>query len=522
MTQSIDRARAYFDSDEPSAAEEYQALVRALRRKKGFGLFFVQASPEQGQEILRDLRQDLAQKHVVEVSLTRSDERLFEQLETVLERENVDIFWVDGLAQSLLGYEDMLRLAGWDEQDLMTYSWKDVPPILSHLNLGRERFELRFDFPLVFVVPLFVVKYLLRRAGDFFDWKSGFFEFPDDMHSFAKQVVQDGDYSNYIELDAVERQKKILQIKDCLDTAGIDTDQRAKLLREIGRLFYAGQYYEQAILLFNQAIEIKQDFLEAWNDRGHVMRKLGRYEEARNSYNAASGINASQKDLELSSTAIYYNSLGNYCYGQKDYDGAIKAYEESIKLDPKFIKSYRSLGKIYKRRKDYSAAIKIYQRGIDLSRNSNFLLIVVRGESYALARCYDESLQDFDQLLMFDPRTDWVCYFRSLVYTELNRVNAAQSYLQQAIETSKAIYKKDSTNWKNNFNLALYHLAAHNTLRSEELYKDNLDAPVDCIDVAICDLDDFLHFFPDNIQAQKIQQLLQEIFDQSQRLILTK
>ena len=215
MTQSIDRARAYFDSDEPSAAEEYQALVRALRRKKGFGLFFVQASPEQGQEILRDLRQDLAQKHVVEVSLTRSDERLFEQLESVLERENVDIFWVDGLAQSLLGYEDMLRLAGWDEQDLMTYSWKDVPPILSHLNLGRERFELRFNFPLVFVVPLFVVKYLLRRAGDFFDWKSGFFEFPDDMHSFAKQVVQDGDYSNYIELDAVERQKKILQIKDC-------------------------------------------------------------------------------------------------------------------------------------------------------------------------------------------------------------------------------------------------------------------------------------------------------------------
>jgi len=512
MTQSIDRARAYFDSDEPSAAEEYQALVRALRRKKGFGLFFVQVSPEQGQEILRDLRQDLAQKHVVEVSLTRSDERLFEQLETVLERENVDIFWVDGLAQSLLGYEDMLRLAGWDEQDLMTYSWKDVPPILSHLNLGRERFELRFDFPLVFVVPLFVVKYLLRRAGDFFDWKSGFFEFPDDMHSFAKQVVQDGDYSNYIELDTVERQKKILQIKDCLDTSKIDPDQRAKLLREIGRLFYAGQYYEQALLSFNQAIEIKQDFLEAWNDRGHIMRKLGRYEEARKSYNRGSGIQL----------AVHYNDLGNYCYGQKDYDGAIKAYQESIKLDPKFVKSYRSLGKIHRRRKDYHAAIEIYQKGINLSQNLNFSLIVVRGESYALAGCYNESLQDFDQLLMFDPRTEWIYYFRSLVYTQLNQVSTAQGDLQQAIEISEAICKEDVMDWKTTFNLALYYLAAHNTLKSEKLYNDNFNAPADCIDVAICDLDDFLHFFPDHIQAQRIQQLLQEIFDQSQGLILTK
>jgi hypothetical protein len=47
---------------------------------------------------------------------------------------------------------------GWSEQDLMTYSWKDVPPILSHLNLGRERFEVQFDCAVVFVVPLFAVK----------------------------------------------------------------------------------------------------------------------------------------------------------------------------------------------------------------------------------------------------------------------------------------------------------------------------------------------------------------------------
>ena len=56
----------------------------------------------------------------------------------------------------------------------------------------------------------------------------------------------------------------------------------------------------------------------------------------------------------------------------KDYDGAIKAYQESIEFDPKFIKSYRSLGRIYRRKKDYNAAIKVYQEGIYLSQNLNF------------------------------------------------------------------------------------------------------------------------------------------------------
>jgi hypothetical protein len=186
MTQVIEQ----LDFSEPDAAQEYRALVRALRRKRGFGLFFVQASPTKGQEILTDLQRDLLEKRIAEVALTRTDDRLFEQLEAIWKREKVDIFWIEGLDQSLLGYEDMQRLAGWDKQDLITYSWKDMPPILSHLNLGRERFEAQFDCAVVFVVPLLVVKYLLRCAGDFFDWRSGLFEFPDDQRRNIDDLVQ--------------------------------------------------------------------------------------------------------------------------------------------------------------------------------------------------------------------------------------------------------------------------------------------------------------------------------------------
>jgi tetratricopeptide (TPR) repeat protein len=253
----------------------------------------------------------LPEKNVAEVTIGRTEERLFEQLEAVWKKGKVDIFWVEGLEQSLLGYEDMHRLAGWDEMDLITYSWKDVPPILSHLNLGRERFEARFDCAVVFVVPLFVVKYLLRRAGDFFDWKSGFFEFPDDWQTLAEQMIQDSNYVKYLTLSGTERLEKILQIKDLLNTEGIEIDRKASLLRELGQLFYTGKNYEQALLSFDQAIKLTPTFSEVWDSRGNSMRALGRYSEA---------IIAYQRAIELNpQDAISYVSLGSVYFEQIKY-----------------------------------------------------------------------------------------------------------------------------------------------------------------------------------------------------------
>jgi Tetratricopeptide repeat len=324
MTQAIDRLDfSDVHTDEPNAAEEYRALVRALRRKRGFGLFFVQASPAMGQEILADLQRDLPGKRVAEVTIGRTDDRLFEQLDAVWERGKVDIFWVEGLEQSLLGYEDMQRLAGWSEQDLLTYSWKDVPPILSHLNLGRERFEAQYDCAVVFVVPLFVVKYLLRRAGDFFDWKSGFFELPDDRQTLTERMIKDADYDEYLKLDAIERLEKILKIKDLLSVANLEVDRRAYLLREIGRLFDVGKDYEQAIFAFDQAIKIKPDFSAAWNNKGLSLVDLGRYEEAVAAYKRA---------IDLDPKGFHaYENLGNvYAFHGKSYKEAIESYQRAV------------------------------------------------------------------------------------------------------------------------------------------------------------------------------------------------
>jgi CO2 hydration protein len=354
MTEAIDRLDfSNTHTDEPNAEEEYRALVRALRRKQGFGLFFVQAGRAKGQEIYKKLEEEFKpklpikreetqeilipsqQKRMVKIDLTREDNQLFDKLEMRLKQEklnDIDVFWIEGLEKALLGYEDMQRLAGWEEQDLKTYSWKDVPPILSHLNLGRERFEKRFNCALVFVVPLFVVKYLLQRAGDFFDWKSGFFEFPSNLQSSSTQVVRNGKYSEYLKLDVSERREKILDIKDLLGTSELDNDRRAELLSQMGDLFRSGGDYGEAEISYGHALKLKSNLRSTLAARRESLENLGRPERSRKILDIKELLGTSELDDDRRAELL--SQMGDLFKSGGDYEQAEISYGNALKLNP--------------------------------------------------------------------------------------------------------------------------------------------------------------------------------------------
>jgi hypothetical protein len=51
---------------------------------------------------------------------------------------------------------------------------------------------------------------------------------------------------------------------------------------------------------------------------------------------------------------------------------------------------------------------------------------------------------------------------------------------------------------------AFYHLAAANQAESDRLYTTTLTAPKEWLEMAISDLNNFLHLFPDHSQAQQV------------------
>ena len=100
-----------------------------------------------------------------------------------------------------------------------------------------------------------------------------------------------------------------------------------------------------------------------------------------------------------------------------------------------------------------------------------------------------------------------------------DRPTEAQTDLQSAIDLAQAKQAEDSTDWQNNFNLALYYLAAGRFEESDRLNSRASEASRDSmvsdrpkvIEMAIRDLDDYLTLFPDRLQVREVRDRLSSL-----------
>ena len=355
-----------FDWDDqlpPETGEEvYRALQRALQRKQGFGLFFVQCSKSQGAAIVASLHHDLPKQQIQELHLVGEVTTLYDQIDTLWQQQPFDVLVLDGLEASLYAYEDVKRLSGWGSGEIYNYSWKGVPKILNHLNQQRE--HLRNDFParFVFLVPPFVVDYFIQRAADFLDWRSGLFRFPRDSKEIAAEAdrfLADGDYNQYLKLMPQERLEKIFTLRAMLQEIGSDSERRkCDLLRELGLLFAAEQDYGNAITSWEKVLAINPDYHEAWYNRGVALSALGRKEEAIQSYDKA-------VDIKPDSHEAWYNrGVELSALGRKEE--AIQSFDQALQIQPDFASAYYNKACCYGLQGTIDLAIATLQQAITL------------------------------------------------------------------------------------------------------------------------------------------------------------
>ena len=282
-----------WDEDLPPATpeEEYQSLVRTLRRTDGFRLLFVECVPSEGERLIAKVRADFPQKKIEVLPLDESAYNFYNIIENLPKRDEINILFVTGLEYSLYEYEREKRELGWNSEEIYSYSWRGVPPILININQQRERFRDNFNICFVFVLPKFAVNYLIQRAPDFFDWRSSLFKFSMDKDLLQLESTlacwERGKREEYIALTPQERKDELMRIKILIDEDGQTPEQKAELFYEQALLYSSADQYAKAIASYDKALEFKPDKHEAWNNLGITLGNLGRLEEAIASYDKA-------------------------------------------------------------------------------------------------------------------------------------------------------------------------------------------------------------------------------------------
>ena len=108
-------------------------------------------------------------------------------------------------------------------------------------------------------------------------------------------------------------------------------------------------------------------------------------------------------------------SQGNADSKAGEYDRAIAAYNEAIRLDPKSALAFRSRGVAYANKGDNDRAIADFNKAIRLDPKSA-LAFRSRGDAYANKDEYDRAIADYNEAIRLDPKSALAFRNRGIAY----------------------------------------------------------------------------------------------------------
>ena len=335
--------------------EEYQLLLRSLRRRRGFGLLFLESTPVGGLELITKIKKDLPQKNIDVLSLENPITNLIERVTVFPNQETLNILFITGLEKSLVEY---IRPGYGGKGDY--YNLDNIPPILSHLNWQRENFRDQFrHLCFVFILPKYAIKYISLRAPDFFDWGSGVFIFPDDqkvsiptINSRTSKLLEWlgygllgvttiilliinlpwpilslfipflGTFTGFL-FSGIIKAIRLKQDNNFVKSPFIKLVWRGIRATQFGILGEFINKPKNALSYFDNAIKLDPFYHQAWNNRGTALLNLGRYEEAIASYDEALKIKPDKHEAWYNRGTALLN-LGRYEEAIASYDNVLK------------------------------------------------------------------------------------------------------------------------------------------------------------------------------------------------------
>lgn len=103
--------------------------------------------------------------------------------------------------------------------------------------------------------------------------------------------------------------------------------QNAEAWTQLGNEFFDSDQYEKAIQAYSKSLDLNPNNADVWTDLGIMYRRSGKPEEAIKKFDRAIEADPKHEIARLNKGIVLLHDL-------KDTDGALKAWEELIEINP--------------------------------------------------------------------------------------------------------------------------------------------------------------------------------------------
>ncbi len=192
--------------------------------------------------------------------------------------------------------------------------------------------------------------------------------------------------------EAIDNYKKALDIYD----RDKNVDGSAIVNRNLGLALYNIKDYENSIVKYIKAIEIKPDYADAFTDFGNALFALGKYPEAIDNYKKA--LDIYDRDKNVDGSAIVNRNLGLALFNLKKYENSIEKCQKAIKLKPDYADAFNDMGNIFFEQGKYPEAIEKYQKVILLKPDYIYALNNL-GKTYVEIKDYYLAIKSYSDAI---------------------------------------------------------------------------------------------------------------------------
>jgi tetratricopeptide (TPR) repeat protein len=198
-----------------------------------------------------------------------------------------------------------------------------------------------------------------------------------------------------------------------------------------GRILNELKKFNEAIELFDKAIEINPKYSKAFSNKGNSLSELGFFEDAIESYNIA---------LNLKPDCMYtYYNKGNNLKRLKRFDEALNCYNKAISLQPNQ-SFFNNKGSVLLEMQKFDDAIDCFDKSIEIE--PNYLAYLNKGIVQSILNKNEEALDCFDYSIKIAQDTNYQALafvHKGFALRELKRINQAIECFNKAVEINPEI-----------------------------------------------------------------------------------
>lgn len=204
----------------------------------------------------------------------------------------------------------------------------------------------------------------------------------------------------------------------------------AETLLLLGKLHAAKQNLPEALSYYHKVLAIDPQKEEAYN----VMAR--EYLSLNDEANAFKILKTCERELPDAMSCLFYEATLSLKI--QDFNGALKAFQSLLELDPENVRILQTLGDIYLQKKNYEKALEIFNQL--KQANPNDLPSQIRvGLLYYELKEIDKAIEEFLSVQQRFPKSDRMNYFLGLLYLEKKQMDLAQNYLS-LVDMDSSLY----------------------------------------------------------------------------------